>query len=221
MSITFDQGTGEYQGTSPITSASVTPAAAGEIALISMYASFTGPSFTVSGTGGGTYNNGYQTTGAGVTYGIGWATGLSGAAQTFTLTSGSYYVQGIAGVVLFSDVNSISNAAVTFNSTPGTGTGACVGTSVSVPANSVLVACCSQLVYPTGTETITSPAGTSIFAGPSEPFPYLWVTYAGAGSNITPTFTCPTFGASDNYAVSQILLTPPGSDNAAIAAWVS
>jgi hypothetical protein len=206
VSITFDQGIAEFQGsTSPVSSASFTPAAVGEAVIAAMYVSANGYTMTLGGSGGGSYVSGSSVNIVASSAAAGYGLSLPASAQTISVASTAGFMQGVSAVVM-AGVGTITLSTPTAVAAPGTGSGAVSGTAVSVASGSVLLACCFQFSN-SGTEAITTPTGTSIYTN-SFTLPYCWATYAGAGSNITPTFTAPTYGATGDYCILQALLSP-------------
>jgi hypothetical protein len=200
--VTFKQAIAQWGGTPPVASLSFTTTAASDSILVASFGA-SGLPTTFSGSGGA-YTSGFQANGSASSVAAGSALSVSAGAQTATVNSGAGFMTGVAGLD-YSGVGSI-NVTGTYNNTPGTGSGAAVGALVNVPVGSVLVAICIELTNLSVSETITSPSGTTRASNISN-IAYLAVDYAGAGSNITPTFTVPD-GATNEYFVVQWLLTP-------------
>lgn len=116
----------------------------------------------------------------------------------------------------YSGVSTVT-AAATDVATPGTSSGAILGTSISVPTGGVLLALCVDIL---NAGTITTPTGTSRGAGTISGVNYCAAEYTGIGSSITPTFT--TVTGTDSFIVLQWLLTPSGAaGGSANIAWIS
>jgi hypothetical protein len=109
------------------------------------------------------------------------------------------------GVQHSNPISSVSNIT---RSAPGTGSGAITGTAVSVPTGSILLALCIN--RSNHTNAISSPTGTVRASGTSTALvdAYCITEYAGAGSNITPTFTDATNGGTDLYGIVQFIVAP-------------
>jgi hypothetical protein len=127
-------------------------------------------------------------------------TGAGTGITAFWVDAFELEYRGIAAINTSQNISSITRAA------PGTGSGAILGTSVSVPTGSILLAFC----YNRGnhTSTISSPSGTIRRQGTSSALlsAYCFTEYAGAGSAIQPSFTDATNGGTDSYAIVQIIL---------------
>lgn len=212
MSIAFQQ-TSSFSAASPATSGSFTPAVPGSLLMV----------FAQDGAGGNTPS--YAGTGTwspvGVSVALPAANESSGAnvsstagAQTVTVTAsgGAFrcWFAEYSGALLMSSFTAVQRI------TPGTGSGSILGSSVSVPSGSVLVAICIDVSAVTA---ITTTNGTSRQSTSIGGQGYNFVDFAGAGSAIQPAFTS-TGGATDTFNVVQAILTP-GIANSATIAWVS
>jgi hypothetical protein len=216
MSITFNQAIAQWAGTPPVTSTSFTPNAAGDTIVLCSYVGATGYTATFTGTGG-TYTVSGTLDGTASSVSYGYCLSVSSGAQTATVNSAAGFMDGVFALDYYG-VGSISGVQATHNATPGAGTGACAGVSVSVATGSVLVAACLDLSSLGASETITSPSGTqrAIQIGNVA---YLAVDYAGSGGSIQPTFTCPD-GATNDYMVVQWTLSSTAPNTATIA-WIT
>ena len=185
-----------------ITSGSFSPNAAGDTLclFINNAASNANPS---SITGSSTYS--VDTTSINPAIAVAHTLACAAGSQTYTsnVTTGS--TERIF-TVDYSGVGGITSYNTNSPNNPGTGSGAITGTSVMVATGSVLVACCFN--YNTGTNTITSPSGTVRGNGlTSDNWEYCITEYAGAGSNIQPSFTSAD-GATERFMIAQIVLAP-------------
>jgi hypothetical protein len=143
-----------------------------------------------------------------------FSNGRTGAVETDTVTGAgtgitAFWVdafeleyRGIAASGTSQNISSVSRAG------PGTGSGAILGTSVTVPAGSILLAFCTN--RGNHTNAISSPSGTTRRSGTSTALlsAYCITEYAGAGSAIQPSFTDSVNGGTDTYVVVQIILNP-------------
>jgi hypothetical protein len=129
-------------------------------------------------------------------------TGAGTGITAFWVDAFELEYSGIDAVNTSRDISSVSR------SSPGTGVGAILGTSVAVPTGAVLLAFC----YNRGnhTNTISSPDGTIRRQGTSSALlsAYCITEYAGTGVAIQPSFTDSVNGGTDFYAVVQITLNP-------------
>jgi hypothetical protein len=206
VSISFDQ-TAFAQvllGPSPGTTASYTPSASGEAAIVWAFThGGSSITWTITGTGA-TYNQlgqyGSGTAGDIVTA---YATSISGASQTTTFNDNIANFDVVWGV-LYAGVGSVGSWYSTDNPSPGTGTGAVVGHSVTVPSGSWLLAFCLDATG--GVDIITNTSGTSRSSSASNQ-PYNITDYAGSGAAIQPAFTASV--GTDEFVVQQVILTPP------------
>lgn len=225
MSATYQQVIAPWVGVGPSTSGSFTPNAAGD-ALLVFVADFNGAVSAVKATGTGSYSlispPGQYNENNQLTSWALWANSSATAgSQTITtedIGGPGDYIMGLG--LDYSGVTAIAGAA-NQQASPGTGVGAIVGTSVSVPSGSVLVA---MLMEFNSTATIpTNTAGTVRSSGqvPVFNWAYSVVEYAGAGSAIQPAFTDATNGGTKNYIVTQFLLTGAASSGTATIAWIT
>lgn len=207
---TYVQTVTNWGESSPITSGNFTPNA-GDTILPVAWDGY-GNAITISGTG--TYSTLTPPGAFDDQGGDSWLTAANSSAtatsQTITITATAEDPT-LGWAIDYSGVTAISSAK-TLVTSPGTGTGAVAGSSVSVPTGSVLVAFCMD-IDTTGTLTTT---GTSRGSGTSAggEFSYVWGEWAGSGGNITPTFT--TAAGSDDFVVIQYLLTGSGGGGATI-----
>jgi hypothetical protein len=192
--------------TSPAVTGSFTPSAGDQIPVFGANTSGSATTMTVTGTGSYSSLATLLSDGATGKTLQPWAnSNCSGGAQTVTNT-------GATGNAMFiwafeySGATSVTAQTSVLRSSPGAGTGAILGTSVTVPAGAILLALCT--CESTTTATITSPSGTNRGSGTvASTLPYCVTEYAGAGAAIQPSFTC-SVGASNSFAVMQILLQP-------------
>jgi hypothetical protein len=214
MTIAFVLTIPLFAATAPAPSASFTPNAGDLILPLAITSDEVNAAITFTGTG--SYSSIIQgnSASAASTAAIGANTSATGGAQTFTLSDA------IAGFLIgtgvdYSGVTSLSNSASADLPTPGAGANAILGSSISVPTGSVLVAICwnasgvSDTITTTGTSRGSNASGTS----------YRIAEYVGAGASIQPTFTA-TGGATGNYILQQIMLNGVAPNSATIA-WVS
>jgi hypothetical protein len=200
MTIAFKQLLPYASGSSPATTGSFTPNAAGD-ALIEFALNPSGNS-AISFSGGSTWSS--IASGINPDTAVGVSLPCAAGAQTVTMTatSANFHSFGIE----YSGVGSVSAPTPTFQVNPGTGTGAILGNAVTVPVGSVLLALCVN--FDSGTNTITSPSGTNRGNGlTSDNFEFCITEYAGAGASITPSFTSAD-GATERFSVMQVLMTP-------------
>ena len=130
---------------------------------------------------------------------LGWNSSATAGSQTITVSSTGSGDLVVGRAVEYSGVSTVS-AAETSQSKPGTGAGAILGTSVTVPVGSVLVAIAVDL---DGGGTVTATSGTTRSSDSAS----CVTDYAGTGAAIQPAFTGSN-GANDHYIVVQWLMTP-------------
>jgi hypothetical protein len=187
------------------TSGSFTPTS-GNALVAFCYGSGT---LSYSGSGTGTWTAIFQTNDSfGSPHGCGDNPTCGGGSQTITVhQTASTTVFGWA--FEYSGAGSFSG---TSNETdvPGTTSGAIKGTSVVVPTGSVLLALCADITG-TGGSSISSPSGTNRGAATIGAVTYCVTEYAGTGAAIQPTFTDINNGGTDDYFITQILLSPAGT----------
>lgn len=202
MSVAWVQSIAPFANGSGVASGSFTTGATSNVLVIFSDdgAGTTAP--TYSGTGSGTWVTQYSsTTTNGHQAGVGYNLGpISTGSQTVTITDVlSAFPAGFP--FEYSGVSSISNGSALSTATPGTGTGAILGTSIVVNSGSVLLALCFDS---SGSGTITSPAGTNRGAGTLGGRYYRVTEYAGTGAAIQPSFTS-TAGGTDTFVVIQAI----------------
>jgi hypothetical protein len=210
VSVVFNQTIAIWSGAAPVASASFTPNAGDCIVVVGLDGNGNSKLITVSGTGTYTVETGPNNDNNGDTE-VGAAnTNASGTSQTVTI--GSTTGDTCAG--FGQDYGGVGSVSANFNLTnaPGTGSGAILGTSVTVPVNGVLIALC---IDASNTTVPTSPSGTNRGSGtiPGGQA-YCWTEYAGAGAAIQPSFTS-SAGGTDNFVIYQFLLKPPAVNNPA------
>lgn len=214
MSIAFQQIlSAQFAGAPPLASASFTPNAAGDTILTFGYTS-DGINENILITGASTYAQelNYNTGGA-QTLSISASVSCAAGAQTATANDSSAGFIVVSGALEYSGVSSIgSGGTPASNAAPGTGAGAILGTSVTVPSGSVLIAWCADVSA--GAETITSTAGTSRLSN-SGAISTNIAEYVGTGAAIQPAFTAGANGGN-TYVVMQVMLV--GSAAAAVKA---
>jgi hypothetical protein len=150
----------------------------------------------------------------GVNFNHSIASGISlGVPQTILIYNNILnYGYGVA--VEYANVGIVTGNTVVSN-TPGTAVGAITGVSVNVPTGSLLVAICFNVSQNANNDTgyITDASGGLTRSIYQYTPAYCITEYAGAGSNIQPSFTDANNGVTANYAVAQWLLntipTPP------------
>jgi len=206
VSVSWVQTVTPVGTTSPAVTGSFTPSAGDQIPVFGANTSGSATTMTVTGTG--SYSSLATLLSDGSTGKTlqPWAnSSCSGGAQTVTNT-------GAAGNAMFiwafeySGAATVSAQTSVLRSNPGTGAGAILGTSVTVPAGAILLALCT--CESTVTATITSPSGTNRGAGTvASTLPYCVTEYAGTGAAIQPAFTC-SVGGTNSFGVQQILLQP-------------
>lgn len=214
MAVAFVNLVPQWGSASPSSSGSFTPAGAGNTLVVAaLDGTGAGKTFTFSGTG--SYSQltppGNQNDSGGNTVAAGVNLSCSSGAQTATIaaTAGD----GIYGLVIeYSGVSTATSVSVVSTATPGTGSGALVGTAMTVPSGGMLVAVVMNVS--TGNGTITQTAGTQRGSGGNGANTWNgqgWnaTDYAGSGGSITPAFTC-TAGGTDTFDIWQFLLSPPG-----------
>lgn len=202
MAIVFNNLITDWSGASPATSGSFTPV--GNAIIVCAFDGATNNATTFSGSLS-TWTS--FATRSGPRYNVGGSVPVTAGAQTCTATAttGQFHVFGID----YSGVQSATASIPVLNTTPGTGVGAILGVSVTVPTGSVLIA---HIIDTSGNSaaTLNSPSGTSRGGGSSQDgnFNFAWTEYAGAGANIQPSFTDNVAGATHSYVVGQALLSP-------------
>lgn len=216
MAIAFKQLITDFFGSSPAVSGSFTPISAGDALFIAVINSSSNN--TLVFTGGSTYGSVLETS---INPGtaIGYASSATAGSQTATVTATGGGTLNCFPIE-YSGVASATSPTASFLTNPGAGTGAILGTSVTVATGSVLAALCFN--FDSGTSTITSPSGTNRGNGLStNTFEFCWTEYAGAGASIQPSFTSAD-GATERFVVFQILMVPSaGGGGTASIAWVS
>ena len=212
MSVAWYQTITPWSAGSPATSGSFT-AVAGDALLVFCMDNAAG-SRTITFSGTGTYsrldswNDSVADTEA-----IGANSSASSGSQTMTVaaTSGD----GMWGWAYeYSGVASISGTINEADS-PGTGTGAITGTSVTVPSGGILIALCVNVSG--GSDAITSPSGTNRGSGANAGYTYCATEYAGTGGAIQPSFTSAN-GSDEDFVIMQFTLSPAGG-GVAVAWW--
>jgi hypothetical protein len=212
MAITFRQVLPYNVGSASFTSGAFTPNAAGDTLPFFALNSGTNDLITAM-TGGSTY-----------VLGASQINPAENVATSLACVAGSQtYSTTIAGgttrcfMLDYSGVGSIGTSDTVYRATPGTGSGAILGTSRTVPTGSVLLACCVN--NNTGVSTITSTAGTIRSNGlTSDSWEFCITEYAGTGAAIQPAYTSAD-GGTQSFAVLQVILTPAVASGASTA-WV-
>lgn len=142
----------------------------------------------------------------GNTLGIAGINNITGGSQTLFVTGSQ--VSGFA--IEYSGVSTVSYVAShpLSTTTPA-------GSAVAVPSGAILVAW-TAICSGTGTAITPSVSGTvtpSNRGSGTNTTNYCWGEWVGTGTTVTPTFA----GASGDYVIFQILLSPPSANNATIA----
>ena len=209
MSVAFVQGPGTITPQSARTSATspAFTATAGD-AILHLGLDWAGSGLTVSFSGTGSYAvitppGQFSDTNNNNTFTWGWNSSATAGSQTATATGGAGDTM-FEWVLEYSGVSTASGAG-TLRATPGTGSGAITGAAQTIPTGGVLVAICFDSSG--GQAVPTSPSGTNRGSGANNTVQWCCTEYTAAGST-TPTFTCTT-GATSNYVVMQMLLSPP------------
>lgn len=211
MSIAFVKEWAQFRTTSPASSASTTPGAAGNI--LAVFGQNESAGVITPSAAAGTQVNppALVVDGFGDSHAISVNLSLTAGAQVATLTgaSGAQTLEGEG--YEYSGVGNRSNGASVTRTNPGGGAGAITGSAVTVAVGDVLlvnVKCVTAIT----SNAIACIGGT--IRGHSEnnsPFPtYVTAEFAGTGGSITPTFTDVSNGASQSYQVSQIVLNASG-----------
>lgn len=195
------------EAASPQTSGAFSPTNAGDYIIAAGIDGTSGTASIVI-TGTGTYSqvnppgNWNDTAGDTVTLYVNQSS--TTASQTVTVTSGSSgFVEATA--FEYSGAASSGSGSAKNNAAPGTGVGAIVGNSVTVPAGGMVVCFCYDA---NGNNSTISAAGTgntryNAIAG------FCWADFPGTGGSITPTLTTNASGG-DEYVVIQVVLNPAG-----------
>jgi hypothetical protein len=204
MAASWAQTVTPWSTVSPSTSGAFTPSAGSALIVIDLDTAATGRTLTCSGTGSfpqlnppGAFNDANGNSLAMFTQ-----LNCSGGSQTITVTSSTAGDLMASYAWEYSSVSSIDSGGAVSRATPGTGTGAIVGTAQTVATGDILLAYC-QDVSGTGT-AITSPSGTNRGSGVNETN-FCVTEYAGAGGSITPSFTSSS-GGTDNFDVMQLVI---------------
>jgi hypothetical protein len=199
---------GQSGGGGTATSGSFTPTATNQLVVFNACLQ----SGTQSASGTGSYNQvGSQFTSGSNRLACFANLSLSGGAQTVAVTTTASLPNLDGFAYQYSGGATASNFSGVSRATPGTGSGAITGTSVTVPSGAILLAFCGDLTS-TGT-SITSPSGTNRDGNTTGTIganfgDWTVTEYAGTGANITPSFTDGTHGAADTYIVIQVVLAP-------------
>jgi hypothetical protein len=212
MSISFSQLWTQWQGTSPASSASTTPGAAGNtLVVFGQNESGTSLPITPSAAAGSTVSPpGLVNDASGDTHGISANTSLTGVAQVATLTGNSgNTLEGVGAE--YSGVGSVGSGLANNRASPGTGAGAIQGTAATVPSGSVLIACC-KCVTALGVTISVAASGTTRGSNNAGGNPsYALGEWVGTGASVTPSFTDSGGGGGNSYEVLQVILTPAAS----------
>lgn len=217
MAVAWVQTVTAFGGATPKASGSFTPTA-GNLILVAAF-DVTTTNTTVSFSGTGTYSsitnfpfNDPNTD----TWNANDNSSATAGSQTFTVssTNAGDFIESwgweYSGVSTLSGTNNQQNR-------PGTGTGAILGTSVSVATGAILIALCVDI---DGSTAISSPGGTNRGSGTLlGSNSYCATEYSGSGGNIQPSFTS-TNGSSDRFSISQFLLSPAATGGNPVWLWV-
>lgn len=124
-----------------------------------------------------------------------------------TITLGGAIATFVAGFgVRYIGVSAITNGTQILRAAPGVGANGLVGTAVTVPVGSKLIA--AFIDISNGPVTITSSnASRSVFSQITGNGVFNFFEFDGAGASITPLATASANGG-DDYMVAQWLLTP-------------
>jgi hypothetical protein len=200
-----------WGGNSPSQSPVITPKSVGDMMmLIIACEGGTGVSFTLqsnNNTGSPFYTQNSFNDTSSISWGELITQSCAGGPQVLTLTDSIGNYDATYLMLEYSGIANITNSSVLQVTNPGTGVGAIQGTSVTVPANSVLVAAC---IDPNYIDTITSPSGTQraqFIFNPST----CAVDYQGTGAAIKPTFTTSNANTINYYVIWQYILNPQTS----------
>jgi len=204
MAVTFVKEWAQWSGTSPSSSASTSPGAAGN-SLVVFGQNESAGAITPSGAGGTQLSPpGAIADGVGDTHAISVNLSLSAGAQVVTLTGSA--AQTLEGQAYeFSGVGTVTNG----DSKVAAATGATFsGNAISVPTGSFLIALVKCVSTLAGTASVTG-GGTSLGSGAGT-FPvYAVGLWTGAGSSITPQFTVTQ--TADTFVVLQAIINPPSA----------
>lgn len=212
MAVTFQQILPYNFGSGGFTSASFTPNASGDTLPIFCLNSATNDLVTAM-TGSSTYSLDANriNPAENVIHVLSCASG----SQTYTTTCAGGTTR--IWMIDYSGVGAANNFNTAFTSNPGSGAGAILGTSVTVPSGSVLVAICVN--NNTGTNTITATSGTTRQNGQtSDSWEFCITEYAGTGAAIQPAFTAGTGDGANGFAVMQMNLDSATINS--VIAWV-
>lgn len=197
----WEQTITPWSAATPSTSGSFTPSNLDDLVIVLTLDGGSSNIPAYSGTGGGAwFNVGPTKALTGFHVSVGANLTVSATSQTITTaaTAGSYRELGW----VYSAATSISDAGAAIVTSPGTGTGAIVGSPVFVPTGCILLAC---LIDTTGAATLSSPAGTNRGNSSIGGTPFCITEYAGSGAFITPTFT--TSVGTHTFDIVQILIS--------------
>lgn len=205
--ITFVAHAAAYiNGSTPVTGAAYTPGAAGH-QLVMFTANDASITNTVTGTQG-TYSlvtpPGRNNDADGDGMAIFSNPSAVASSQTYTLTAAGSAGNSLYGVLMeYTATNSLSSGVATVR-TGITSASNILGSAVTVPTGSTLVAICWSSL--SSTDTITASNGTSRWQIHDGVGGFTVADYAGSGASVTPTFTS-TEGTGD-YMVVQVMLNP-------------
>ena len=214
MAITFQQVIPPFSAGSGNASPAFTPISGSDELAMFIWDGSTGNSPTVTGTGTGawvTLSSNASQVQQSTAYNLG---PIGAASQTITVSDAGGSFPNCYPTE-YSGVGTVTNGVGIYRPTPGAGAGLILGTSISVPTGSTLIALCVNYGDSTA---ITTSNGNSRGTGTLGGNYYIYADYAGAGSAIQPAFTC-TAGGTDNFHVIQMMLNPPAGNNATIAWW--
>src|SRR5579863_8509783 len=158
MAVAWQQTVTPKEATSPCVSAAFTPTAADQLLGFGVNGGGTGLAVTFSGTG--TYSaltSALNDSANGNTLQVWDNASCSGGSQTMTNTGATGNPMWLFGFE-YSGAASLSASQLLTN-TPGVGTGAILGSSITVPTGSILLALCGNTSG--GTNAMTSPSGTN------------------------------------------------------------
>lgn len=208
MAVAFVSTVTQWGSASAVTSSasgSFTPTVGNAVPAYELESGSSGVTLSITGTG--VYSRAIAQFNPSGTFLAFAAANLNVAGSAQTVTVNSTVAEKLDGWAFqYSGVVSASGSSAT-RVNPGTGAGAITGNAVNVPTGGVLLALCIGSI----STTISSPSGTSRSSGTATVGAGVgWAVteYAGAGANITPTFTDSTNGGAATYAVLQILLSP-------------
>lgn len=214
MAISLNQILNFWTGTTPASSASYTPVATDTtfaigydgvgIATALTLASTVGSMTQQTINGGANYDDGF-----GDLWSLWYQPSQTAVARTHSVTA-NHAGDSVGGLALdYSGAGAVGAATAVTHALPGTGAGACQGTSWTIPAGSIGIVMLVNLsgssdtfTATTGSPTMRQPGGSLFFGGKLTLYEY------ASQTTFTPSFTLAN-GGVDDYLVMQFMIAPP------------